>query len=63
MANSNTSSLADTVNAAKKQIRKMKKAAPYIYGEHQELQWALANYKAACERLCKAQDAWSRLGN
>lgn len=52
----------DQIKNIKDSIKLNKTAIPYIYPEYQELHWAKQAFKAAKERLERAQKAWDRLG-
>jgi prefoldin subunit 5 len=54
--------LAEQVRNAKRQVRKMKAATPYIFPQHGELQEARRDVKRAKDRLKTAESAWKALG-
>lgn len=51
-----------TIADAKKSVRRMKRAAPEMFYEWQELRNAEANLKHARARLEKARKAWKKVG-
>jgi hypothetical protein len=57
------SDLAEQIADAKKQVRKMKLAAPYLYHEYQELHESKRALAAAKDRYLRAKAAWKALGN
>jgi hypothetical protein len=50
------------ISDAQAHVRKMKRAAPYIYPEYTNLQVAESEFKLARERLKFARAAWKNLG-
>jgi hypothetical protein len=55
-------SLAEQIESAKASIRKLKRAAPYLYPEHGELFRARQAVRDAKARLKAAEKAWKELG-
>jgi hypothetical protein len=51
------------ISDAQAHVRKMKRAAPYIYPEYTNLQVAKAEYKQAKENLRIARETWKNLGH
>jgi len=53
----------EQIEEAKANIRKLKRAAPYMYHEYGELNAAKQNLEQARIRYAKAKEAWAKLGN
>jgi hypothetical protein len=55
--------LAEQVAKAQKEVRKMKRAVPYIFPEYVNLHSAKCELEQAQENYRAAKAAWDKLGN
>jgi prefoldin subunit 5 len=56
------SGLHKQIREAQAQVRKMKRAVPYIFPEHTNLRVAEDEFRKAKENLRQAKEAWKNLG-